>query len=195
MTAAHKYTSPVFLVPEPKIQKQLAEPIKVPGTDEKVSDLVIVHDPSKCTGCNQCMIGCAYKHYRTFDRRFALLYVNESPNKNGFYVNANCQHCVFPMCLASCPKEAIYKDEKGIVRISPMLCVGCGTCNQACPIGITPPGRRTQDIREVRLLRRRLPHVLPDVQHGCAEADAAQEAFELVKKLRRCDQVSSEPHL
>ena len=102
------------------------------------------------------MIGCAYKHYRTFDRRFALLYVNESPNKNGFYVNANCQHCVFPMCLASCPKEAIYKDEKGIVRISPMLCVGCGTCNAA--------NRGYPALDEERKmsgdLRRTLPHVL-----------------------------------
>ncbi|MCQ5363040.1 MAG: 4Fe-4S dicluster domain-containing protein [Candidatus Methanomethylicia archaeon] len=117
-------------------QKRLKGSVPVPGTKEKVTDLVIVHDPSKCTGCMQCMIGCAYKHYRTFDRRYALLYVYDDPQREGWFINANCSHCVFPMCLASCPKEAIYKDEKGIVRISPLLCVGCGTCNQACPIGI-----------------------------------------------------------
>ncbi|HPC27595.1 MAG TPA: 4Fe-4S dicluster domain-containing protein [Candidatus Methanomethylicus sp.] len=184
MTTAHKYTPPVFLVPAPKIQKQLAEPIKVPGTDEKVSDLVIIHDPSKCTGCNQCMIGCAYKHYRTFDRRFALLYVNESPNKNGFYVNANCQHCVFPMCLASCPKEAIYKDEKGIVRISPMLCVGCGTCNQACPIGIP----RLDDERKIYVkcdfCDGEYPMCFQMCSTGALRLMPRKEAFELVKKLR-----------
>jgi len=117
------------------LQKRLRS-IPVPGTKEKVTDLVIVHDPSKCTGCMQCMIGCAYKHYRTFDRRYALLYVYDDPDRKGWFVNANCSHCVFPLCSASCPKDAIYKDDMGIVRISPLLCVGCGTCNQACPIGI-----------------------------------------------------------
>jgi len=94
------------------VHKRLKEPIGVPGTKENVTDLVIIHDPNKCTGCGQCMIGCAYKHFRTFDSTFGLLYVYEDPNKKGWYVNANCAHCVFPMCLASCPKEAIYKDEK-----------------------------------------------------------------------------------
>jgi len=115
---------------------KLKNPIIVPGTKEIVTNLVVVHDPDKCTGCMQCMIGCAYKHYKTFDKNYALLYVYEDPNRKGVFLNMNCSHCVFPLCMASCPRDAIYKDEMGIVRISSILCIGCGTCNQACPIGI-----------------------------------------------------------
>jgi Fe-S-cluster-containing dehydrogenase component len=112
----------------------LKSSILIHGT--KATELVIIHDPDKCTGCMQCMIACAYKYYKTFDRRYALLYVYEDPDNPGRFINANCSHCIFPMCLSSCPREAIYKDDLGIVRISPALCIGCGTCNQSCPIGI-----------------------------------------------------------
>jgi Fe-S-cluster-containing dehydrogenase component len=112
----------------------LKSSILIHGT--KATELVIIHDPDKCTGCMQCMIACAYKHYKTFDRRYALLYVYEDPDNPGRFINANCSHCIFPMCLSSCPREAIYKDDLGIVRISSALCIGCGTCNQSCPIGI-----------------------------------------------------------
>lgn len=95
------------MIGEGMTQKRLGKPFPVPGTKEKVTDLVIVHDPNKCKGCGECMIGCAYKHFKTFDTRYALLYVYEDPLNKGRYINANCSHCVFPMCLAACPKETI----------------------------------------------------------------------------------------
>ena len=48
-----------------------------------------------------------------------------------------CHHCDNPYCLNICPADAISKDEvTGIVRINPLICVGCGSCNFACPLGI-----------------------------------------------------------
>lgn len=172
------------MVAETKIQKNLKSPIPVPGTDEKVTDLVIVHDPSKCTGCNQCMIGCAYKHYKTFDKWYGLLYVYENPERRGTYVNANCQHCVYPMCLASCPKEAIYKDEKGIVRISPLLCVGCGTCNQACPIGIPRLDQERLISVKCDFCDGEYPMCFQMCSAGALNLLPRKEAYEYVKKLR-----------
>ncbi|RWX74116.1 MAG: 4Fe-4S dicluster domain-containing protein [Candidatus Methanosuratincola subterraneus] len=165
-------------------QKKLKEPIPVPGTKEKVTDLVIIHDQTKCTGCGQCMIGCAYKHFRTFDRRFGLLYVYEDPINKGRYVNANCSHCVFPMCLASCPKEAIYKDEKGIVRISPLLCVGCGTCNQACPIGIPRLDEERKVYVKCDFCDGEWPMCVQMCSSNALRLLPRKEAFEYVKKLR-----------
>lgn len=81
-------------------QKKLKEPIPVPGTKEKVTDLVIIHDQTKCTGCGQCMIGCAYKHFRTFDRRFGLLYVYEDPINKG----PVCERKLFALRLPNVPR-------------------------------------------------------------------------------------------
>lgn len=118
-------------------RKYLSTAIEVPvAHGEKVTENVLMHDPSLCTGCQQCMIGCAYSHFKTYDINYSLLYVFEDPSKQGRWENANCSHCVFPMCLAACPRDAIYKDDLGIVRISPLRCIACGICAQACPIAI-----------------------------------------------------------
>ncbi len=167
-----------------RLQKRLVKPLPVPGTEEKVTEMVIVHDPSKCTGCGQCMIGCAYKHYKTFDKQFGLLYVNEAPDQKGLYINANCQHCVYPMCLASCPKDAIYKDELGIVRISPLLCVGCGTCNQACPIGVPRLDAERKIYVKCDFCDGDHPMCYEMCSSGALQLLPRKEAFELVKKLR-----------
>ena len=111
-------------------------PLYIRELEITTTDKILVHDPSKCTGCCQCMIACSYKHFKVFDLNQALLYVNEDPTQPGRFINAHCSHCIHPMCMAACPKDAIYRDEKGIVRISPLKCVGCGICSYACPISI-----------------------------------------------------------
>lgn len=82
------------------------------------------------------MIGCAYKYNKVFNFDLARLYVMEDPKQPGRFINSHCSHCVFPACLAVCPTEAIYKDESGIVKISPLKCIGCRMCNYACSISI-----------------------------------------------------------
>ncbi|MGQ9760030.1 MAG: 4Fe-4S dicluster domain-containing protein [Candidatus Methanomethylicaceae archaeon] len=162
----------------------LGEPIQVRGTREKVSDLVVIHDPSKCTGCMQCMIGCAYKHYRTYDRKFALLYVCEDQDAKGIFVNANCSHCVFPLCLASCPKEAIYKDEKGVVKISPILCVACGTCNQACPIGMPRLDEERKVYVKCDFCDGDYPMCVRMCSPGALQLMKRRDAYEYVEKMK-----------
>jgi Fe-S-cluster-containing dehydrogenase component len=170
---------------EPKVlQKKLKSPVPVPGTDEKVTDLVIVHDPSKCTGCGQCMIACAYKHYKTFDKSYSLIYVYEDPSKPGLYINANCQHCVYPMCLASCPEEAIYKDDLGIVRISSLQCVGCGICSEACPIGIPRLDEERKVYVKCDLCDGDYPMCFQMCSPGALNLLPRKEAYEYVKKIR-----------
>ncbi len=167
--------------------KKLTAALAVPGTEEKVTELVVVHDPEKCTGCGQCMIGCAYKHYKTFDKSFALCYVYENPEKPGSFVQAGCSHCVYPMCLASCPKEAIYKDERGIVRISPLMCVGCGTCQVACPIGIPRLDEERRVFVKCDFCDGDVPMCVQMCSPGALQLMPRREAAEYVRKLRARD--------
>jgi nitrate reductase beta subunit len=55
-----------------------------------------------------------------------------------FYLPRICNHCSYPACLASCPRQAIYKrPEDGIVLIDQSRCRGYRECNKACPYGKT----------------------------------------------------------
>jgi Fe-S-cluster-containing dehydrogenase component len=167
-----------------KVSKRLRHPVTVPAINEKVTENVIVHDPSLCTGCMQCMIGCAYSHYKTYELNYSLLYVNEDPGKLGSWVNANCSHCVSPMCLASCPMEAIYKDDLGIVRISALRCVGCGICAQACPIAIPRLDPLKKIYVKCDLCNGEFPNCVKMCSTNALQLLPREEAFKLVKTMR-----------
>jgi len=51
-----------------------------------------------------------------------------------FYLQRLCNHCTYPGCLASCPREAIYKrPEDGVVLIDQDRCQGYQKCVEGCP--------------------------------------------------------------
>ncbi len=51
-----------------------------------------------------------------------------------FYLARICNHCSYPACLASCPRNAIYKrPEDGIVLVDQGRCRGYRKCVEACP--------------------------------------------------------------
>jgi nitrate reductase beta subunit len=56
------------------------------------------------------------------------------PNAYFFYLPRICNHCAKPACLASCPRQAIYKrEEDGIVVVDQDRCRGYRYCNKGCP--------------------------------------------------------------
>lgn len=167
-----------------RVSKKLKAPLTVTGISEQVTENVIIHDPNLCTGCMQCMVGCAYSHFKTYDIKYALLYVNEDPAKVGSWVNANCSHCVYPMCLAACPRDAIYKDELGIVRISPMLCIGCGVCAQACPIAMPRLDAEKKIYAKCDFCSGEFPNCVKMCSTNALTLRTRQDAFNYVKKLR-----------
>ena len=51
-----------------------------------------------------------------------------------FYLARICNHCTYPACLASCPRQSIYKrPEDGIVLVDEERCRGYRVCFEACP--------------------------------------------------------------
>ena len=65
------------------------------------------------------------------DRGAAL----QAPHLNWFFYLARiCNHCTYPACLASCPRDSIYKrPEDGIVLVDQSRCRGYRECVKACP--------------------------------------------------------------
>jgi len=98
--------------------------------------LVLLYNPEKCSGCLYCMAACAYKHYGTLDIEKSFVTILGGP-EDGSFIGIHCAHCEHPACMAACPKDAITKDEEtGLVLIDHMKCIGCRSCNYACPVSI-----------------------------------------------------------
>jgi Fe-S-cluster-containing dehydrogenase component len=50
-----------------------------------------------------------------------------------------CRQCQSANCVLACPKEALEKDEEGILRRHNMRCISCKSCAVACPFGTIYP--------------------------------------------------------
>ena len=84
-------------------------------------------DLEKCYKCSKCTAGCSY-FYRTGNEGIEKLLA-----KAAQYLV--CRRCEDAFCIASCPREALEKDEKGILQRHLMRCVSCKSCAIACPFG------------------------------------------------------------
>ena len=51
-----------------------------------------------------------------------------------YFLPSMCQQCENPPCAEVCPTGATYKDrENGVIYIDAEKCIGCKSCNKACP--------------------------------------------------------------
>ncbi|MCC7476125.1 MAG: hypothetical protein IT425_12075 [Pirellulales bacterium] len=65
-----------------------------------------------------------------------------------FYLARICNHCTYPGCLGSCPRNAIYKrPEDGVVLIDQSRCRGYRKCVEGCPYkkSMYRPATRTSE--------------------------------------------------
>ena len=112
----------------------------------------MVIDARKCVGCQACTIACKSENnvplgvYRTWVDVYQT--GDTVPDPSGDIavdgvryrmdvrvqsVPKLCNHCANPPCVQVCPVKATYKRQDGIVLVDPRLCIGCGTCVNACP--------------------------------------------------------------
>ncbi|MEM8743141.1 MAG: cyclic nucleotide-binding domain-containing protein [Pseudomonadota bacterium] len=85
-------------------------------------------DTTRCVNCDDCVRACAATHDNI--PRF-----NRQGFAHGKFTIANaCMHCADPVCLVDCPTGAITRDAgTGNVLIDEKTCVGCASCESACP--------------------------------------------------------------
>lgn len=111
----------------------------------------IIHDANRCVGCRRCEMICTtvndgkvstyisrIKISRNLNfgpRGASAAYWNEAGQLgNARIVGDTCRQCKDPYCGNQCPVQAIYADEEtGARKVDEEKCIGCGTCQKACP--------------------------------------------------------------
>ncbi|MEM0020716.1 MAG: 4Fe-4S dicluster domain-containing protein [Fervidicoccaceae archaeon] len=92
-------------------------------------------DFSKCSGCKYCELWCSFKHEGFFSSTFSRIKIIKDDLREIDFPLI-CQNCEDAPCSKSCPTKALYFDEKEKkVKLDEFLCIGCGSCIDACPYG------------------------------------------------------------
>jgi carbon-monoxide dehydrogenase iron sulfur subunit len=94
---------------------------------------MLVLDPSKCSGCRRCEAQCSFYHTGKVGRSTARIKVVKK-EETGIDFPVFCQLCKERHCM-DCPQGAMRLGPLGQVVVDPHLCIGCGTCEERCPIG------------------------------------------------------------
>ena len=106
-------------------------------------------DGGKCTGCKTCQVACKETYKLPVSNLYRKVYNYQGGSWKpteaghyvpdgvfGYFVSLACNHCSNPACVANCPTGAMQKDEEtGIVWTDHDVCIGCKTCETACPYG------------------------------------------------------------
>ncbi|MBM4462700.1 MAG: 4Fe-4S dicluster domain-containing protein [Chloroflexi bacterium] len=113
------------------------KPSRVP-----LSEGYLVVDSKKCAGCMACMLACSlvYEGIANLSlSRIQVIQTTFKPFPEDITISI-CRQCANPICMKSCPTEALHVDaEHGNIRVvDESLCDGCKLCIEACPY---PPSR------------------------------------------------------
>ncbi|HME46337.1 MAG TPA: 4Fe-4S dicluster domain-containing protein [Syntrophorhabdales bacterium] len=93
----------------------------------------------KCTQCFGCEVAC--KNWRDGElgvrwRRVYKIWAGRYPEVKLASVSVSCMHCVDPVCVKTCPVQAIQKrPDDGIVVVDKGKCIGRKSCEKECPFG------------------------------------------------------------
>lgn len=98
----------------------------------------IVVELDRCIGCRGCQVACKFENDISLgasrNHTYTMGPVGSFPKLSMYFLTLMCQQCENPACESVCPTGACYKSEEdGIVRIDPELCIGCKSCQKACP--------------------------------------------------------------
>ena len=129
-----------------------------------MTEMAILFDSSKCTGCKGCQVACkcwnnlpSYMKGERAKEDFTGTYQNP-PDLNGVtrllmtfderdgagqkpvewaFGRRACMHCEDAPCATVCPGGALSRNEDtGFVEVDQSKCVGCKYCSDACPYDV-----------------------------------------------------------
>ena len=93
-------------------------------------------DQRSCIGCHACTVACKTEHNVPLGQfRTWVKYVDkgEYPSTTREMGVMRCNHCTDAPCVTICPTQSLFKRDDGIVDFDSDLCIGCKSCQQACP--------------------------------------------------------------
>jgi Fe-S-cluster-containing dehydrogenase component len=103
----------------------------------------MVIDLQRCVGCGACAFACkAENNTRTraggqsFNwADFVMKTEGRFPNVTHQVMPVLCNHCSDAPCVKACPVrgKAMYKTPEGITMYDQDKCIGCRSCQEACP--------------------------------------------------------------
>lgn len=100
---------------------------------------VLYFDSERCVGCHACETACKIENGVSPGPKWIEVISQLVPRDEGGwtvrFMPLNCRHCTNAACVPSCPTGAIEKRSDGVVLVHQALCIGCGSCLQACPFG------------------------------------------------------------
>jgi len=96
---------------------------------------VLFVDPDKCVGCMSCVLACSLQHGDMIGPANSRIQPIRL-KKQVVNIPVVCRQCLKPLCADVCPMGAISRSEKTrAMAVDPNLCIGCGMCMTACPLG------------------------------------------------------------
>lgn len=96
---------------------------------------VIFVDPAKCVGCMSCVMGCSLEHGDVIGPWSSRI-LPVRLKRQVLDIPVVCRQCGKPFCAEACPMGAISREqETGAMVVDPDLCIACGMCMVACPLG------------------------------------------------------------
>lgn len=81
-----------------------------------------------------CETACTFFHTGKVNRNMARIKLMHLYEK-GIDGPVVCPQCEERYCVEACPVNAITIGSLGQVIIAPTKCIGCGSCEDACPVG------------------------------------------------------------
>ncbi|NGM18064.1 4Fe-4S dicluster domain-containing protein [Xiamenia xianingshaonis] len=113
-----------------------------------MSQMGFLLDQKYCIGCQTCQAACRARHGLT-PGVYPRQATSSQIQAKGPYISLACNHCNKPACVDVCPTGAVQKrEEDGLVVHDPEVCIGCYSCESACPYGA--PQRNDQNDRMVK---------------------------------------------
>lgn len=106
-----------------------------------MSQYVFTFDVSRCLGCMACIVACQDQNDLVAGEEVAFRHVTKhetdgNKQKVISFLSLSCQHCEDAPCRMVCPMQAISRrPEDGAVVVDRDLCIGCHSCELACPYG------------------------------------------------------------
>jgi anaerobic dimethyl sulfoxide reductase subunit B (iron-sulfur subunit) len=106
-----------------------------------MSQYAFSFDVSRCSGCMACTVACQDQNDSIAGENVAFRHVTayeegKYPSARIFHFSLACQHCGDAPCVTACPTGAIFREGKdGTVLVNRDVCVGCHSCELACPFG------------------------------------------------------------